>query len=91
MSLKHNQTSFGGHSDNSSRSTFDAGAVSALDEVTKRQGLLLSISFHDMNIEGVTVGRLLGIPPMRDGYALTPCLQISIFSVSIDVSVLFWQ
>jgi len=66
MSLKHNQMSFGGNPDNSSRPTLAARAASALDEITNRQRIRFLIHLHGMEkISGETVRRLLGIPPMR--------------------------
>ena len=50
VSLKHNKTGFGGKPDNSSRPTFTAGAVTGLDEITKRQCFSLMIGFHGKKI-----------------------------------------
>jgi len=52
VSLKHNQTSFRGKPDNSSRAAFATGAVTALDEVPKRQRLPVSFIFHGLRISG---------------------------------------
>ena len=67
--LKHNQASFGGKQDNASRSTFAAGAVTALDEISHRQCLLCLIGLHDLRIGRVIASPLSGIPPMRDNIA----------------------
>jgi len=64
MSLKHNKASFGGKPDNSTRPTFAAGAVTALDELTKRQRGLFPIGFHVMRISRVNGSPLSGVSPM---------------------------
>jgi hypothetical protein len=64
VSLKHNQTGFGGKPEKSSGPAFAAGAVTALNEITKRQLLFLMIGFHEMKITKPTVPVLWGISPM---------------------------
>ena len=64
--LKNNQASFGGKQDNPSRSTFAAGAVTALDEISDRQCLLCSIGLHDRRIGRVIASPLSGIPLMQN-------------------------
>jgi hypothetical protein len=64
--LKHDQTSFGGQPDNPSGSTFAAGAVAALDELTKRQHCLSLLDFHSMKIKRLDAPPLSGISPMPE-------------------------
>jgi hypothetical protein len=56
VSLKHNQTSFGGKPDHASGPAFATSAIAALDKFTKRQCLIFLFGFNQMSHQVTSVG-----------------------------------
>ena len=63
MLSEHNDVGINGEPDDSSGPAIPADAVNGLDEIAKRQCLLLVIGFHAITISRETVQALWGVDP----------------------------
>src|SRR5579863_217705 len=58
---EHNDVGIDGEPNDSSGSAIPAGAVDALDEVAKREGLVLVVFFHDVFVLGSALIRIVDL------------------------------